>query len=84
MLAVTLWGPLLMPIPPRLALLGFTFCQPFFLHKLLEHLSRPEVEANVGYGFIGVSVLIYGGMAISTTLYWYGCILPAGCLVFFW
>ncbi|KFY33447.1 hypothetical protein V494_07619 [Pseudogymnoascus sp. VKM F-4513 (FW-928)] len=67
----TLKVPLLLPIPPRLALLGFTFCQPFFLEKLLEHLSKPEVDANVGYGFIGASVLIYSGIAISTALCWY-------------
>ncbi|KFX95375.1 hypothetical protein O988_05811 [Pseudogymnoascus sp. VKM F-3808] len=67
----TLKVPLLLPIAPRLALLGFTFCQPFFLEKLLDHLSKPEVEANVGYGFIGASVLIYSGIAISTALCWY-------------
>lgn len=67
----TLKVPLLLPIPPRLALLGFTFCQPFFIEKLLDELSKPEVEANVGYGFIGASILIYSGIAISTALYWY-------------
>lgn len=67
----TLKVPLLLPIPPRLALLGFTFCQPFFLEKLLDHLSKPEVDANVGYGFIGASILIYSGIAISTALCWY-------------
>lgn len=67
----TLKVPLLLPIFPRLALLGFTFCQPFFLEKLLHHLSKSEVDANVGYGFIGASVLIYSGIAISTALCWY-------------
>ncbi|KFY80283.1 hypothetical protein V499_00837 [Pseudogymnoascus sp. VKM F-103] len=66
----TLKVPILLPIPPRMALLGFTFCQPFFLEKLLDHLSKPEVEANVGYGFIGASILIYSGIAISTALCW--------------
>ncbi|KAL7760511.1 hypothetical protein ACKLNR_010601 [Fusarium oxysporum f. sp. zingiberi] len=58
-LVKTLLVPLLLPIPLRLALLGFTFCQPFFIEKLLDHLSRPEIEANVGYGFIGAAILIY-------------------------
>jgi hypothetical protein len=62
----------LLPVPPRLALLGFTFCQPFFIERLLDHLSRPSVDANVGYGFIGASVLIYSGIAISMALYSYG------------
>ncbi|KAI1054390.1 hypothetical protein LB506_010541 [Fusarium annulatum] len=47
-LVKTLMVPLLLPIPLRLALLGFTFCQPFFIEKLLDHLSQPEIEANVG------------------------------------
>ncbi|KAH8673178.1 putative ABC multidrug transporter [Ilyonectria robusta] len=67
----TLKVPLLLPVFPRLALLGFTFCQPFFLEKLLHHLAKSEVDANVGYGFIGASVLIYSGIAISTALCWY-------------
>ncbi|KAH7370165.1 putative ABC multidrug transporter [Rhexocercosporidium sp. MPI-PUGE-AT-0058] len=70
-LVTTLRVPLLLPILPRLALLGFTFCQPFFINTLLEHLSQPEIDANVGYGFIGASVLIYSGIAVSTALYWY-------------
>ncbi|KAF2489056.1 P-loop containing nucleoside triphosphate hydrolase protein [Lophium mytilinum] len=67
----TLKVPLLLPILPRLAVLGFTFCQPLFMEKLLEYLSRPELDANVGYGFIGASLLIYAGIAISSALYWY-------------
>lgn len=67
----TLKVPLLLPVPPRLALLGFTFCQPFFIEKLLDHLSQPRVDANAGYGFIGASILIYAGIAISMALYSY-------------
>lgn len=67
----TLKVPLLLPVPPRLALLGFTFCQPFFIEKLLDHLSQPVMDANVGYGFIGASILIYSGIAISMALYSY-------------
>lgn len=67
----TLKVPLLLPVPPRLALLGFTFCQPFFIEKLLDHLSQPRVDANIGYGFIGASILIYSGIAISMALYSY-------------
>ncbi|KAJ5496624.1 ABC transporter integral membrane type 1 [Penicillium fimorum] len=67
----TLKGPLLLPIPPRLALLCFTFCQPLFLEKLLDYLSQPELDENVGYGFIGASIFIYSGLAISMAFYWY-------------
>jgi ABC-type multidrug transport system fused ATPase/permease subunit len=64
----TLKVPLLLPVAPRLALLGFTFCQPLFLEKLLDHLAKPQVEDNVGYGFIGAAVLIYTGIAVSFAL----------------
>jgi hypothetical protein len=67
----TLKGPLLVPIIPRLALLAFTFCQPLFIEKILDYLSKPELDANIGYGFIGASILIYSGIAISTALYWF-------------
>ncbi|KAJ9480943.1 hypothetical protein VN97_g12573 [Penicillium thymicola] len=67
----TLKVPLLLPIPPRLALLCFTFCQPLFLERLLDYLSKTELDANVGYGFIGASLLIYSGLAISSGFYWY-------------
>ncbi|KUJ23459.1 putative ABC multidrug transporter [Mollisia scopiformis] len=72
-LARTFAVPLLLPIPARLALLGFTFCQPFFISSLLSYLSAPEGSrpVNIGYGFIGASILIYGGIAISTSFYWY-------------
>ena len=68
----TLKTPLLLPIPPRLAMLGFTFCQPLLMEKLLIYLSQPKLDANVGYGFIGASFLIYLGIAISMGFYWYG------------
>ncbi|KAI1110785.1 putative ABC multidrug transporter [Nemania sp. NC0429] len=62
---------LLLPIPFRLAMLGFTLAQPLFTQSLLEYLSEPERDPNVGYGFIGASILIYSGIAISSALCWY-------------
>jgi hypothetical protein len=67
----TLRVPLLLPVLPRLALLGFTFCQPLFIERLLLHLSESKVGGNIGYGLIGASVLIYSGIAISWALCWY-------------
>jgi hypothetical protein len=67
----TLWKPLLLPILPRLMLLGFTLCQPLFMEKLLQYLSQSELDENNGYGFIGASLLIYLGIAISSAIYWY-------------
>ncbi|PWY83785.1 P-loop containing nucleoside triphosphate hydrolase protein [Aspergillus sclerotioniger CBS 115572] len=70
-LARTLKVPLLLPILPRLARLAFTFSQPLFLEKLLDYLSQPRLDPNVGYGFIGASMLIYSGLAISWAFTWY-------------
>jgi hypothetical protein len=66
----TLKVPLLLPIPLRLAQIAFTFCQPLFIEKLLDYLAQPELDPNFGYGFIGASMLIYSGIAISRGLYW--------------
>lgn len=66
----TLVVPLLLPIPARLALLGFTFSQPFFVQSLINHLSKPKPDSNAGYGLIGASMLIYSGIAISMSLCW--------------
>jgi ABC-type multidrug transport system fused ATPase/permease subunit len=70
-LARTLKVPLLLPVAPRLALLGFTFCQPFFIESLLDHLQDPTPDRNAGYGLIGASFLIYTGIATSMALTWY-------------
>jgi ABC-type multidrug transport system fused ATPase/permease subunit len=77
-LAVTLGRvlavPLLLPIVPRLALLGFTFSQPFLIQAVLSHLvsmASGSENSNSGYGLIGATVFIYSGIAISTALYRY-------------
>src|SRR3569833_139974 len=74
-LARTLLGPLLLGVLPRLALAGFRFCQPFLIGSLLDHIGNSldgnAAWKNAGYGFIGASVFIYFGVAVSTALYWY-------------
>ena len=69
----TLGVPLLLPVAPRIALLAFTFCQPFLIQSLLEYLqlSKENVSPNHGYGLIGATALIYTGMAVSGAFYWY-------------
>ncbi|XRM48571.1 hypothetical protein ABZX51_011487 [Aspergillus tubingensis] len=67
----TLWVQLLLPIPPRAALIAFYICQPLFIESLVTYLSQSEPGPNVGYGLIGAAILIYSGIAISYGLYWY-------------
>ncbi|KAJ9142479.1 Multidrug resistance-associated protein 1 [Pleurostoma richardsiae] len=72
-LAKTLAVPILIPVAPRIAMIGFTFCQPFLIDSVLTYLQQPtsQRDPNVGYGLIGASLLIYSGIALSTAFYWY-------------
>lgn len=72
-LTKTLATSLLLPIPARLALTGFKFCQPFLINTLLDYLQQPTNTSpnNFGYGLIGAAILIYTGLAVSTAIYWY-------------
>ncbi|TDZ30419.1 ABC transporter FUM19 [Colletotrichum spinosum] len=76
--------PLLLPVAPRVALIGFNFSQPFFIQSLLGYLQNPEAPANVGYGLIGAAFMMYSGIAISTALYNYfqqrALYMSRGCL----
>ena len=72
-LAKVLAVPFLTPVAPRIALLIFTFCQPLLINAVLNYIETPESvrSANLGYGLIGATVIIYTGMAISNSLYYY-------------
>ncbi|KAF6816591.1 ABC transporter [Colletotrichum plurivorum] len=73
-LASHLAVPLLLPVAPRITLVGLVFCQPFLIEALLNHLADPEnkkATANRGYGLIGATVLVYTAIPFATALYWY-------------
>ncbi|KAJ5554453.1 hypothetical protein N7513_004412 [Penicillium frequentans] len=72
-LARTLAVPILLPVVPRIAMLGFTICQPFLIQTILDYLEEPSnsLTVNKGYGLIGATVLVYTGIPFSTALYWY-------------
>lgn len=74
-----LWRPLglsiMLPLFPRLCLMGFSFSQTFFLRNLLRSLSqdsnqKPNLTDN-SVNFVTIAILVYFGLAISTGLYWY-------------
>lgn len=66
-------GPsLLQPVPARLLLIGFSFGQPFFIQRLTSFLQEDASSVgSIGVGLIGASILIYSGLALSTSMYWY-------------
>lgn len=78
--------PFLLPIAPRVAVIGFSFCQPFLIASLLQHLDT-EVDDKAkreSYGLIGAMALAYTGIAVSTAFYWYftrrAVYMARGCL----
>lgn len=60
-------GPyLVFPVIPRFCLTGFTFAQPFLASSLMDYLrDTNSYSKNDGYGLIGASLLVYGGIAVS-------------------
>ncbi|KAM0556988.1 hypothetical protein ACHAPJ_005667 [Fusarium lateritium] len=83
----TLVGPFVLPIAPRIALIAFKFCQPFFIDSTLAYLQIPETSTtkNMGYGLIGAAFLIYAGIGVSTAFFGYyqekAVYMIRGCLV---
>lgn len=69
----SLVGPCLLPVAPRVALIGFKFCQPFFISTMLDYLQEPKEsrKEEFGYGLVGACVIIYTGIAISMAFYNY-------------
>jgi len=69
--AFCFWRRLLLVVPPRLSLIGFTYAQPFLITRAIDFLSEPDTvnSKNIGYGLIGATGLIYLGIAISTARY---------------
>lgn len=61
--------PLIATIFPRLCLISFQFSQPFLISQSLEFLSEPENASTKykGYALIGVTFLIYFGIAVSSS-----------------
>ncbi|KAG2419513.1 hypothetical protein HFD88_004309 [Aspergillus terreus] len=69
--AVSLKWPLLSPVLPRIALIGFKYCQPLLLASVVNYVQLPDADrdGNVGYGLIGATAIVYIGIAVSTGLY---------------
>ncbi|KAG9674462.1 putative ABC transporter, partial [Aureobasidium melanogenum] len=65
------WADVTAMIPMRLALIGFTFAQPFLFTRVIDYLSQEnhDPDNSIGYGLIGATFVIYTGIAISNALY---------------
>ncbi|KAJ6184246.1 ABC transporter integral membrane type 1, partial [Penicillium mononematosum] len=58
-------------VAPRLCLIGFKFAQPFLINDIIDYVSEKGSSglSGVKYGFVGATVLVYVGIAVSTALY---------------
>jgi ATP-binding cassette subfamily C (CFTR/MRP) protein 1 len=61
----------LIPIPGRLAKVGFDFCQPLLINRVQTFLLTPNSSAREGKALIGATVLVYSGIAISMAVFRY-------------
>lgn len=61
---------LLSPVVPRLAYIGFTFAQPFLVHRATAYMSEPAGPNiyKIGGGLIGAYAIVYVGIAVSMSV----------------
>ncbi|PYH88753.1 hypothetical protein BO71DRAFT_435441 [Aspergillus ellipticus CBS 707.79] len=66
-----LW-PAVSGVVPCLVLGGFTFCQPFLITSTVDYFMGDAKDKPKQYGqaLVGVFLLVYLGIAISTAVYW--------------
>jgi hypothetical protein len=62
------WG-LLKTILPRLALIGFSYAQPFLITAAIDFLDVPVAQRNINYayGLVGATALLYFSIAVSSS-----------------
>lgn len=63
--------PLFVTVVPRLLLCAFNVSQPLLVEAATEYLSSPgrTSDRNTGYGLIGVTAIIYLGIAVGHRLF---------------
>lgn len=54
---------------PRIALIAFKFCQPLLINRITSVLSSDTHTADHNNFLVAAAALIYGGLAICTSLY---------------
>lgn len=61
-------------ILPRFAKIGFKYAQPFLISRTITFASSATDADNVGWALIGAFGLVFGGLAVSTSVYKYICV----------
>ncbi|KAF3061093.1 Multidrug resistance-associated protein 1 [Daldinia childiae] len=70
-LFVSLKRPFLLAIPPRLFLTLFRYSQPIIIRQSIQYVTRnkPSNQTWTAHSLITAAVVVYVGLAISTTIY---------------
>ena len=59
-------------VPPRLALIGFKFAQPFLINRIIDMVgsqTSSRFDGDIARSLVAATALVYIGIAISTCLY---------------
>src|SRR5262245_58279470 len=67
-----LFFEVLVVVPPRLALIGFKFAQPFLIKRIIEIVGSPtssDLDRDISRSLVAATALVYSGIAVSTCLY---------------
>ena len=56
---------ILAPVPPRIALLGFTIAQPLLLNRFILFIQAPMESVNIGYSLIAAFGIVFLGIAVG-------------------
>lgn len=68
----SLFWSILQPVPSKIAMVAFSFCQPFFIQALIRYLeSNPAPDCNNGSSLILACICIYVGIALSSASFSY-------------
>ncbi|EGX92245.1 ATP-binding cassette transporter, putative [Cordyceps militaris CM01] len=67
----TLLRSILVAVVPRLALIGFSFSQPYLLERVVLLLESKNPRDNFENGLVGAAALIYIGITVSRAWYNY-------------
>lgn len=60
------------PVPSRMAMIGFAFCQPFFIKALISYMEAGPTQYRASApNLILASIFTYGGIALSNSSFHY-------------
>lgn len=68
-------GPFLSVVIPRLCVVLFRCSQPVLIGRAIRYVQTPVVEdddGSEGYMLVGMAVVVYVGLAVSTAVYQHG------------